>query len=393
MRTLTELSTWTRARWLGLVRLIVSVTVIAGEVLNTDPRTVWPLFAALGAVAVLYSVATIVAADRLDGEPSGTAMTTLADLALLMGLTIASGGPTSEVRRAYLVLPLAAALVAQPRAVAAWATAAFCAYSVTALPAADPSEATAADVAAHALYVACAGAVGVLLSVALRQREREILRLAEAHGRLASHALEAEEAERSRLSHVLHDEAMQTLLAAQFELSRMRRGDPRAAARAMTALGETIERLRGTLRDLHPYMLDHAGLSAALQQQAERAATLSDANVRLHLDADACGRDDSLAFTIARELLDNAARHSGASTIAVELRCHDVHLELQVRDDGVGIAPERPSTALVEGHIGLAACGQRLSSRGGTLAIDGSELGTSVVARWPANIGSLGSGR
>lgn len=353
--------------------------------LDADPRTAWEPFTALAVAAVLYSIGTILAAPWIDRRGWSLAATAIVDLGLLFALTLVSGGPTSEVRRAYVALPLAAALVTRPGAVAAWTVAAFGAYLVTALPLADASETTASDVAAHALYVACAGTVGLLLSVALHRRRRDVLQLAEERGHLADRALEAGEAERKKLSYVLHDEAIQNLLAAQLELSRVPRGDLQAATRALTAVNETVECLRGTLRDLHPYLFDHAGLRAALQQQAERAANLARADVRLEVDDDACRRDDYLAFMIARELLDNAARHSEANNISVSLSRDDDHLLLEVRDDGLGIAVERPEVALREGHIGLAACGQRLRTRGGTLSIAGVAAGpgTSVTARWP----------
>ena len=107
----------------------------------------------------------------------------------------------------------------------------------------------------------------------LARRDAAIARLANERGQLAAHALTAEQRERRRVAELLHDESVQTLALAQQELRDYHRtGRDAAFERARAAIAEAIAQLRGEIFELHPYVLDHAGLSAALRAIADRCA-------------------------------------------------------------------------------------------------------------------------
>jgi two-component system NarL family sensor kinase len=205
----------------------------------------------------------------------------------------------------------------------------------------------------------------------LSQRDAAIARLAEQRGRLATHALTAEERERRRLAGLLHDEAVQTLSLARQELTDFRRtGREDAFERARGAIDETMAQLRGEIFELHPYVLDHAGLEAALGALAERSAERSGAEVSVLVDPAATGVHDELVVLLARELIANAGKHSGATHVAVSVARDSEQLELQVRDDGRGFDPRsRRAAALRDGHIGLASSEERARAAGGELVV------------------------
>ncbi len=57
-------------------------------------------------------------------------------------------------------------------------------------------------------------------------------------------------------------------------------------------------------------------------------------------------------------------------------------IELEVSDDGKGIAAERRREALAEGHIGLASVEQRVAANGGELRLQSDPgAGTRVCVK------------
>ncbi len=309
------------------------------------------------------------------------------DLAAITALTYSSGGPYSQTRLAFFALPLVAAFRLRPRLTAAWAGAAIAAYVLTSLP--HPATRSGADVdviIVTALFLAWAGAGAVVLAAALGQRDRQIRAQADQRGRLVAQALDAEERERGRLAELLHDHAIQNLLLARQELhDHHRRHDEPSYERADAALATTVEQLRGEIFDLHPYVLDHAGLHAALSGLADNAERRSDARVHLDIgDVTLPAEQQHLLLSVARELLANAAQHAHARTITLRLTDDAGGLTMTVSDDGRGLTSERRSRAITEGHIGMATSAERICAAGGTLDVSSAPGdGTTITVRLP----------
>jgi two-component system, NarL family, sensor kinase len=309
------------------------------------------------------------------------------DLAAIVALTYSSGGPFSETAMAFFVLPVLAAARLRPALTAGWALGAIGAYVLLSVvhPTAGESQATARMISQVA-YLALVGAAATLVSHVLSQRDAAIAKLAEQRGRLASHALTAEQRERRRLAELLHDEAVQTLSLARQELMDYHRtGREEAFERARSAIDETMAQLRGEIFELHPYVLDHAGLQAALGAIADRSAQRTGAEFAVVVDPLAAGAHDELLVVVARELIANVVKHSGAGRVVVSVAVDSEQVELQVRDDGRGFDAEaRRATALADGHIGLASSEQRVRSAGGELHVASRPgAGTTVSVTLP----------
>ena len=347
-----------------------------------------PLLALVGVWAVGLLIAHLLAAaGHLPWLPRLARLEPVVDLVAIAALTYTSGGPYSEARLAFFALPLVAAFRLRPALTIAWATAAVLAYVLISLP--HPATRTRADIdtiGAHALYLAWAGAAAVVLSALLGARDRRIRAAADERGRLLAQALTAEERERARLAEVLHDEAIQNLLLARHELrDHHRRHDEDSYRRADDALAATVDQLRGEIFELHPYVLDHAGLRAALTAHAETAARRADAQAQVEIDeASLTAGQEQLVLSLARELLANAARHSHASTISLRLRSQPDAVVLVVADDGRGFSAERQADAVAHGHLGLATGAERAVAAGGTFDVASAPgAGTTVTVRLP----------
>ncbi len=212
--------------------------------------------------------------------------------------------------------------------------------------------------------------------------------LQRSRGRLVS----AREEERRRLRRDLHDELGPQLAGVGLQLEAARalvRADPAAAEALLERLvretQSAIAAIRRLAYELRPPALDELGLAGALRQQADRFTSGNGGSPStLSVSVDAPDEIDQLpaaveaaAYRIALEALTNAARHAGARTCTVSIRRNGV-LELEVLDDGRGLAPDR-----VPG-VGLRSMHERAAELGGTFAISpGLAGGTLVRARLP----------
>ena len=239
------------------------------------------------------------------------------------------------------------------------------------------------------LAAVAALALGLAIGLALRSRElrrqrEEIARLSGERATLVSQVLDAEERERSRVAQALHDEALQTLLAANQDLVEAAPGRAQVT-RAHEIMGGAIERVRDAVTALHPVILEQRGLEAALEAVSAEAAHQGGFETELRVDPGAVGASDGLVFSVARELITNSARHAKAKRLEVAVDSSAEGIVLRVSDDGQGIPPGRRDQALEEGHVGLASVKQRIEAMGGSLELTSSaETGTEAIARIPA---------
>jgi signal transduction histidine kinase len=138
--------------------------------------------------------------------------------------------------------------------------------------------------------------------------------------------------------------------------------------------------IRQLLRETRDSPLGARGLGRTLELLAEQLGRVTDAAIDLDIgNIDGSPLAQLVVYQIAREALTNAARHADASTIRLSLRVADGHLRLVVRDDGHGLR----SAAISRSHFGLDLMRERAEMIGGTLVIDSSPKGVTVVASIP----------
>jgi two-component system NarL family sensor kinase len=139
-------------------------------------------------------------------------------------------------------------------------------------------------------------------------------------------------------------------------------------------------------------VLETAGLQTALAAVAAQGVLPDAARAVVTVAPDAAGVDDELLFSLGRELLTNVARHAGARHVELTVERAGESLVLRCRDDGRGMAPERRGAALAGGHLGLAACTERVEAVGGTLELL-SEVGAGTEVRATVPVAGRGDGR
>jgi two-component system NarL family sensor kinase len=367
---------------LAMIRVAAVPLFVAAETLVDHPAAHSGPFAAVLVLAAVYAAATL--AGELAGRPVAPPVVLASiDLVLIAALVATSGGPFSELRYAFFVLPVSAALLLRPALTAAASVAAVAVYALIGVTYPDATDVRPDAVGfefTQVLFLAWMGTAATLLSVLLTRRAREVAELATSRGRLVAQALQAEDTARRRLAEALHDEALQNLLAAR---QLLQAGDDPDLV--LEGLDETVVQLRRAVFDLHPYLLEQSGLGAALHAVAEKSGRWAGFRADVAVDAGAEGLRDQLLFSVGRELIANAAKHSGAAQLTVRVRRDGDDVELVVADDGRGVDPARVREAPVDGHIGLASCAERAEAVGGTLAVGAGEdgRGTRVVVRVP----------
>jgi two-component system, NarL family, sensor kinase len=379
---------------LAFLRAALLVLVLTSEQL-VDARQLagWQFFVVL-ALAAGYALAGITVAVAASGRSGARAFARVqpaCDVLILAALAYTSGGAFSDVRKAFFVIPLAAAFGERSRLTAAWSLLAVAAFSLQAILAgghpAGAQNSWQRLTINQDLYLAWTGAAATMLAIALQRRTARVEELADSRQRLVSQAIESVERERTRLAGALHDSPVQNLIAARHDLRRAQRsGDRDSFVRVHEAIDVTIAELREEIFNLHPHVLDHVGLSAALEQVARRHA---DGDLRVTVEIDSDDRLDHahVLFALGRELLGNAAKHAQASEVRLSVTRESECVTLQVADDGCGISPGRMRQALLEGHIGLAAVSERVAALRGTFSITTAlAMGTSVRVTLPAGL-------
>jgi two-component system NarL family sensor kinase len=373
------------ARTAALARIALVPVLLAFEALDPERSAtdLWFSDALLYAL-IAYAIAAAVYAFVVRADVPLAPFAVL-DIVLLGLFTCAEGGTTSDVRY-MLFVPVLVAVLTGPRltlGLGVLSVAAFVAAAV-ANPYFD-REGGGHLLVVHAVDLAWRAGLAVLVAILLDRRAERIRELAESRRSLVTQALDAEARARRELSYALHDELVQQLLCAQQDLKVAKRGRPEYVDRAEAALADAVRGLRHEIFRLHPHVLETAGLEAALDAVAGDQARDSADRPVISVAPDAAGIDDELLFSLGRELLTNAARHAGARRVELTVRRAGDDVVLRCRDDGRGMAPGRRGAALAGGHLGLAACTERVEALGGSLAIfTAPGAGTDVRATIPA---------
>lgn len=224
-----------------------------------------------------------------------------------------------------------------------------------------------------------------LLAVYLQVRHvNEIAALSVSREQLLAQTMTASDEQQRKVSEFIHDGPLQYVLAARQDISEYAKAQPdERLEHALASLKNASEQLREATFELHPAVLEHAGLSAAVRKLASATAQRSGIPVTTDIDYPAANAVDPLVFGVVRELLSNVVRHSRATEANVTLKLVGQACHLDVVDNGVGISAEVAAEKLAQGHIGLASHRARVEAAGGAMRLVDTPAGThiSVVVR------------
>ena len=145
---------------------------------------------------------------------------------------------------------------------------------------------------------------------------------------LAGRLITAQEAERRRIARELHDGLSQRLTALSLTLSRLGRLPPSASAdlpaelhRLEARAADLVLDMRRVSHELHPGVLEHIGLIAALDGYCSEVEKAQGLAVRFQADdLGAVPADLALClYRAAQEALGNIVKHAAAQSVRVRL--------------------------------------------------------------------------
>lgn len=209
---------------------------------------------------------------------------------------------------------------------------------------------------------------------------------------LRRHLSTAEEKERLRLSHELHDQAGQGLIAAILELNEIDALTQGAARERLHLVRKRMEELGKTLHriawELRPPAIDELGLRKALSSYIGDWSEQCGTEVDFHCDD---ARLDNVpaeigtaVYRIVQEGLTNIVKHAGApSNVSVVIRRAGATLQVTIEDNGCGfdVGTVAAKAGAYRG-LGLDGMRERLTLLGGMLEIESAiGAGTTIFAR------------
>jgi signal transduction histidine kinase len=221
-----------------------------------------------------------------------------------------------------------------------------------------------------------------------RRRAQEQLR--ESHEQLRALSVylqHVREEERTRIAREVHDELGQALTSCKLDLSLLANKLPvnlvplKEKAKALSAhIDATIQTVRRIATELRPGILDHLGLIAALEWQANEFQTRTGIKCDVHTDLHEPVLTPDLAtafFRIFQETLTNVIRHAGATHVTVNLKEAAGRIILEVKDNGRGISAEDISNPRSMGLLGMK---ERAALLGGAFKIGAAPNGKGTLA-------------
>jgi signal transduction histidine kinase len=229
------------------------------------------------------------------------------------------------------------------------------------------------------LVEAVSAAAGIALENGRLEAELRA-RLQELHGS-RTRVVEAQQDERRRLERDLHDGAQQRLVALALELGMLAEqsdNDPATQSRlkrARSELAQSLDELRDIAHGLHPAVVSGHGLAVAL----ESLVAVTPLDVQLKTDGLPRLPEpmEVAAYYVVSESLTNAAKHSQASRVSVDVGVTNDTLIAEIVDDGIGGVDSERGT-------GLRGLADRVEALNGRLRIwSAAGHGTRVRAEIP----------
>jgi len=209
---------------------------------------------------------------------------------------------------------------------------------------------------------------------------------------LQAHIEHVREAERKRIAREIHDELGSLLVGLKMDVSWLEKrvhAQPQLRCKCEDMRGlidNAVDNVGRIMTDLRPSILDHQGLWATLEWQAQDFMDSSELACRWTVDiapglSAPEGPLATAVFRIFQELLSNVARHAQATEVDIRISATASDLTLRVKDNGRGAPPSAFNSPDAYGVMGMR---ERAGHFGGWLHIDSRmDQGTQVILTMP----------
>ena len=237
--------------------------------------------------------------------------------------------------------------------------------------------------------------MATVIDITERSRAAESLSNAIAErDRLRRHLMRSAEDERLRLSHELHDQTGQALIAASLAAKNIEQFLDADGRQRLTKLDALLDQIGRTLHqvawELRPASIDELGLAATLDNYtsdwSEQTGIAAEFYCKARNIDQLPDETRTTIYRVIQEGLTNIAKHARKSKrVSVVINQIGTMLQLTIEDDGNGFdLAEKLSAPSKYGSLGIPNMRERLSLIGGTLEMKSTkDIGTTVFARIP----------
>lgn len=246
----------------------------------------------------------------------------------------------------------------------------------------------------HSLFVlgGVIVAFAAVLGMVISQSKRKVYAHLRAR-REAEAQFNAVNKERNRLAGELHDSLEQALVGIGLQLDAGLKTVPLAPQTAIQHLelaqqmvDQSQKEVRRSIWDLRSQMLDNHDLPGALDAVGKQLSS----GTNIHITVEVLGMKRRLPemvenhlLRISQEAVANAIKHGRPGRIDIQLVFEPASVALTVRDDGGGFEVNKTS-ALRNGHFGLAGMHERAKALNGTIEVESNPgRGTVIIVEVP----------
>jgi PAS domain S-box-containing protein len=207
-------------------------------------------------------------------------------------------------------------------------------------------------------------------------------------------ATRAQEEERKRISHELHDDTIQLLIALSRQLDALSTAkgvpdDVRLKLEDLWTQTDNISKgIRRLSQDLRPAAIDRLGFLPAVRWLAEESEKFSGIKTRVNV----IGKEHRLPeegaialFRIIQEALRNVWKHSLATRAGIIVEFHENKTRVTIADNGKGFTrPNQVGDLPKIGKLGLAGMQERVQLLGGAISMQSEPgKGATITVEMP----------
>jgi PAS domain S-box-containing protein len=207
--------------------------------------------------------------------------------------------------------------------------------------------------------------------------------------RVRSALAEVQVEESRRIARELHDDIAQRLALLSFDIERMVARPPdsheelvenfRSCQQKIVDIGEGLRQIS---HRMHPAMLEHLGLSKAMEHLCRDFSRREGIPVKFHSDeltTDVSRTIGACFYRVAQEALRNISKHAKGADVEVQLAQRGQTLQLCVADSGSGF-----DTSAVKSGLGLHSMRERTELVNGSFSVTSERgSGTRIVISVP----------
>lgn len=200
---------------------------------------------------------------------------------------------------------------------------------------------------------------------------------------------EGEEKERNRIAEELHDGVSAKLAGLNMNLDYLRskinnKESESIIEKTFSGIGEIINELRDISHNLQPILMDEKNLQSSLTNYIDQLNSKNECHYDLYFEVlvEEIRKPLKLhCYRIITELLYNIHKHAKATNASVQMVAENNTLELIVEDNGMGFTRGNNDSQ----GIGLMNIQNRVGINKGSMNIDSSAAGTTIIIELPLN--------